>query len=61
MRTLLASIVHGYNCEAVKPIDAKNAKGYDRLLKVPLIIYTITCKASSLSSLSADYSLSSFS
>ena len=61
VRTLVASIVHGYNCEAVKPVNAKNANGYDRFLKIPLTIYTITCEASSLSSLSGDCSFSSFS
>ena len=61
MRTLIASTVHGYNCEAVKPVDAKNANAYNRLLKIPLTIYTITFEASPLSSLSTHCSLSSFS
>ena len=56
----MSSIMHGYNCEDVKPIYAENTNGYDRLLKLPLTIYTRTCEASSPSSLSGDSSLSSF-
>lgn len=62
MSTLVASTVHGYNGVAVKPVDAKkNTNGYDKLLKIPLTICFITFETNSLSRLSADCSLTSFS